>query len=59
MASNSKPHATRKLHAARQNQRRSLSAGDLSDAELKAIASAEIPAAERYRVADIRPKRKR
>lgn len=51
--------SAKEFHALKQGQRRSLSAGDLTDAELEAIARAEIPAAERYRVKDIRPKRKR
>lgn len=41
------------------NQQRGLSAGDLTGDELAEIACAEIPATERYRVKDLRPKPKR
>jgi PHD/YefM family antitoxin component YafN of YafNO toxin-antitoxin module len=42
--------SAREFHALKQAQRRSLSAGDLSDEELDAIARAEIPAGARYSI---------
>jgi prevent-host-death family protein len=44
--------SAKEFHALKQAQRRSLSAGDLSDADLEAIARAEIPAAARYSIKD-------
>lgn len=59
MGSDSRIVPTEKPCTTAYNDRRSLSAGDLTDEELAAIARAEIPAAERYRVKDLRPKPQR
>ena len=40
--------SAKEFHALKQAQRRSLSAGDLTDEELDAIARAEVPATARY-----------
>jgi antitoxin StbD len=40
------------FHALKQAQRRSVSAGDLTDQELADIAAAEIPAAHRYTISE-------
>jgi antitoxin StbD len=44
--------SAKEFHALKQAQRRSLSAGDLTEDELDAIARAEIPKAARYRPKD-------
>lgn len=50
--------ASKKSRILKRSRRRSLSAGDLTDAELAQIARAEIPKAERYSLKD-RSTRKR
>lgn len=42
--------SAKEFHALKQAQRRSLSAGDLTDEELGAIARAEIPTAAQYSI---------